>query len=141
MEPNDCQCHLDESGTYSHSLLQDYPSLSQINRQARDNNIHVIFAVPKSKNETYQMLSRGISGSAVGIIEKHDRSAVIELIQDEYKVIYWIIDTSILWAIIAFNCILIIIRIRNYNRLNFNNFVRFLGPFGPNSRTFNCSGN
>ncbi|XP_063976394.1 integrin beta-PS-like [Diachasmimorpha longicaudata] len=85
IEPNDGQCHLDSSGTYTHSLLQDYPSLAQINKQARDHNIHVVFAVPALKNETYQMLSRGIRDSAVGIIEKHDRSAVIQLMQDEYQ--------------------------------------------------------
>uniref|UniRef100_A0A0C9PS78 Integrin beta n=1 Tax=Fopius arisanus TaxID=64838 RepID=A0A0C9PS78_9HYME len=85
IEPNDCECHLDSSGTYSHSLLQDYPSLAQIRKQARERNIHIIFAVPATKNTTYQLLSESIQDSAVGIIEKDDRSAVIDLIRDEYK--------------------------------------------------------
>ncbi|XP_047349919.1 integrin beta-PS-like isoform X2 [Vespa velutina] len=29
VEPNDCQCHLDEEGYYSYSSLQDYPSIAQ----------------------------------------------------------------------------------------------------------------
>lgn len=30
IEPNDCKCHLDKKGFYTHSLLQDYPSISQV---------------------------------------------------------------------------------------------------------------
>lgn len=30
VEPNDCKCHLDNKGFYTHSLLQDYPSISQV---------------------------------------------------------------------------------------------------------------
>lgn len=30
IEPNDCKCHLDNEGFYTHSLLQDYPSISQV---------------------------------------------------------------------------------------------------------------
>lgn len=30
IKPNDGQCHLDQGGTYTHSTLQDYPSISQV---------------------------------------------------------------------------------------------------------------
>lgn len=30
IKPNDGQCHLDFGGTYTHSTLQDYPSISQV---------------------------------------------------------------------------------------------------------------
>lgn len=31
VKPNDGCCHLDKTGLYTHSTLQDYPSISQIN--------------------------------------------------------------------------------------------------------------
>lgn len=31
VKPNDGRCHLDEEGVYTHSSLQDYPSISQVN--------------------------------------------------------------------------------------------------------------
>lgn len=30
MKPNDGECHLNERGEYTHSVLQDYPSVSQV---------------------------------------------------------------------------------------------------------------
>jgi integrin beta 1 len=35
VKPNDGYCHLDKSGMYTHSTLQDYPSISQINLKVR----------------------------------------------------------------------------------------------------------
>ncbi|XP_057329990.1 integrin beta-PS-like isoform X1 [Microplitis mediator] len=85
IEPNDCQCHLDSKGFYSHSLLQDYPSISQINKKVGQHNIHIIFAVPSTRNHTYQLLSQSISGSAIGLVEKNDTVNVINLIKKEYE--------------------------------------------------------
>ena len=33
VKPNDGVCHLDAKGTYTHSVLQDYPSVSHINHK------------------------------------------------------------------------------------------------------------
>ena len=33
VKPNDGVCHLDAKGTYTHSILQDYPSVSHINHK------------------------------------------------------------------------------------------------------------
>ncbi|KAK0158280.1 hypothetical protein PV328_009304 [Microctonus aethiopoides] len=85
IEPNDCECHLDKEGTYTHSSLLDYPSISQINRIALKNNINIIFAVPQDVSKTYQRLSECISGSAIGVIKKNDTVNVINLIQKEYE--------------------------------------------------------
>lgn len=87
IEPNDCECHLDKEGTYTHSSLLDYPSISQINRIALKNNMNIIFAVPQDVSKTYQRLSECISGSAIGVIKKNDTVNVINLIQKEYEVI------------------------------------------------------
>ncbi|XP_044583271.1 integrin beta-PS-like isoform X1 [Cotesia glomerata] len=85
IEPNDCQCHLDNKGFYTHSLLQDYPSISQINRKVGQHNVHIIFAVPSTKNNTYQLLSQSLSGSSIGLVEKNDTINVINLIKKEYE--------------------------------------------------------
>ncbi|XP_026673834.1 integrin beta-PS-like isoform X2 [Ceratina calcarata] len=84
IEPNDCLCHLDEKGFYTHSLLQDYPSVSQINKIARERNINIIFAVIGKKNSTYQSLSQRISGSSIGTIERNSQN-VVALVSGEYE--------------------------------------------------------
>lgn len=114
VEPNDCMCHLDEKGFYSHSLLQDYPSISQvykislcmgysfteykfnyeniylsfqINRKAREHNINIIFAIPPNMIKIYNSLSRSISGSSTGTL-KDDSQNVVALVSSEYEVIH-----------------------------------------------------
>ncbi|KYQ55161.1 Integrin beta-PS [Trachymyrmex zeteki] len=96
VEPNDCKCHLDENGFYTYSLLQDYPSISQLNRKAREHNMNIIFAVPDHKNATYQRLSRSISGSSTGTLE-NDSQNVVALVSSEYEKLVdsvTIIDTA-----------------------------------------------
>ncbi|KAM0732640.1 Integrin beta-PS [Formica fusca] len=96
IEPNDCMCHLDEKGFYSHSLLQDYPSISQLNRKAREHNMNIIFAVPDHKIATYQRLSQSISGSSTGTLENESQN-VVALVSNEYEKLVdsvTIIDTA-----------------------------------------------
>ncbi|XP_020286322.1 integrin beta-PS-like [Pseudomyrmex gracilis] len=83
IEPNDCKCHLDNEGFYTHSLLQDYPSISQINRKAREHNINIIFAVA-DKDATYQRLSQRVSGSSTGTLD-NDSENVVALVRGEYE--------------------------------------------------------
>ncbi|XP_076668344.1 integrin beta-PS [Andrena cerasifolii] len=84
IEPNDGLCHLDQNGYYTHSLLQDYPSISQINRKAREQNMNIIFAVPHAQETTYSQLSQSIRGSSIGTIEK-DSQNVVALVSGEYE--------------------------------------------------------
>ncbi|KAK1136188.1 hypothetical protein K0M31_000753 [Melipona bicolor] len=84
IEPNDCLCHLDEKGFYTHSLLQDYPSVSQINRIAREHNMNVIFAVKSERKTTYELLSGSISGSSVETLQNNSKG-IVSLIRGEYE--------------------------------------------------------
>nr|XP_012225668.1 PREDICTED: integrin beta-PS-like [Linepithema humile] len=84
IEPNDCMCHLDKKGFYSYSLLQDYPSISQINRKAREHDINIIFAVSPDMIKIYNSLSRSISGSSTGTL-KDDSQNVVALVSSEYE--------------------------------------------------------
>ncbi|KAG7201582.1 hypothetical protein KM043_004327 [Ampulex compressa] len=84
VEPNDCLCHLDDKGFYSYSLLQDYPSISQINRKARENNMNIIFAVPRHISAVYELLSKSVSGSSIGTLES-DSQNVVSLVSGEYE--------------------------------------------------------
>ena len=45
VRPNDGECHLNETGFYTHSTLQDYPSISFVNYLAKQNSVSVIWAV------------------------------------------------------------------------------------------------
>ncbi|XP_015432904.1 PREDICTED: integrin beta-PS-like [Dufourea novaeangliae] len=84
IEPNDCLCHLDAKGFYTYSLLQDYPSVSQINKVAREHNVNIIFAVTAYYQELYRLLSKCISGSSIGTIDD-DSKNIVALISGEYE--------------------------------------------------------
>ena len=59
VKPNDGICHLDAKGTYTHSVLQDYPSVSHINHKGGNNSDprptfeSLIHACPKSCFESH----------------------------------------------------------------------------------------
>uniref|UniRef100_A0A1W7RAE7 Integrin beta n=1 Tax=Hadrurus spadix TaxID=141984 RepID=A0A1W7RAE7_9SCOR len=84
--PNDGNCHLDNNGLYTHSLYQDYPSLSQINKELAKKKINIIFAVPEEKTPLYELLSSHIEGSYTGKLVK-DSSNIVHLIEDQYNTI------------------------------------------------------
>ena len=83
--PNDGKCHLDRNGNYTHSSLQDYPSISQINSKVREHHINVIFAVTAQQQEVYKKLSSHIVGSSSSILS-NDSSNIVKLIAAEYSV-------------------------------------------------------
>ncbi|CAH1183024.1 unnamed protein product [Ceutorhynchus assimilis] len=91
VEPNDARCHLiNDTYTDEHALVYDYPSVSQINYVARENNINLIFAsVLKTKADRdhlknhYQAMSGAIENSKTGTLDV-DSDNVVNLISDIY---------------------------------------------------------
>lgn len=47
--------------------------------------MNIIFAVTSNRNETYQLLSRSIRGSSIGMIERNSKN-VVALVSGEYEV-------------------------------------------------------
>ncbi|XP_055910007.1 integrin beta-PS [Eupeodes corollae] len=84
IEPNDGHCHLDDNGLYTHSTIQDYPSISQINHHVKKNSINVIFAVTSTQINVYKQLSQHIEGSSSAVLSD-DSSNVVELVKEEYE--------------------------------------------------------
>ncbi|XP_065364687.1 integrin beta-PS-like [Calliphora vicina] len=84
IQPNDAECHLSSDGNYTHSVIQDYPSIAQINRVVKEHAINVIFAVTESHQSIYKKLSRNIEGSSTAILSE-DSSNVVDLVKDEYN--------------------------------------------------------
>ncbi|XP_030378014.1 integrin beta-PS isoform X2 [Scaptodrosophila lebanonensis] len=82
--PNDGECHLNSQGMYTHSIIQDYPSISQINQKVKQNAINIIFAVTQSQHSIYQKLSSHIEGSSSAILS-NDSSNVVDLVLQEYR--------------------------------------------------------
>ncbi|KAL7744460.1 hypothetical protein ACLKA6_001838 [Drosophila palustris] len=82
--PNDGECHLNGQGMYTHSIIQDYPSISQINQKVEQNAIKIIFAVTQNHYSSYQKLSGQIEGSTIAILS-NDSSNVVELVREEYS--------------------------------------------------------
>ncbi|KAG8227222.1 hypothetical protein J437_LFUL003428 [Ladona fulva] len=83
VKPNDCLCHLREN-EYTHSLLMDYPSISQINKVAEENNMIIIFAVVEKQEKIYKELSERITGSLTGKLTD-DSSNIVVLIKELYS--------------------------------------------------------
>lgn len=85
VKPNDGECHLDTRGEYTHSKLQDYPSISQVNLKVRQNTINVIFAVTAEQIHVYDRLKDNVEGASSGMLS-HDSSNVVELVREQYSV-------------------------------------------------------
>lgn len=76
---------MDEDGMYTHSTLQDYPSVLQLNNKMRENAINIIFAVTEPQQEAYKILMKIIDGAKVGLLTA-DSSNILELVEELYKV-------------------------------------------------------
>lgn len=83
--PNDGECHLDMAGSYTHSTIQDYPSISQINHKVKQNAINIIFAVTSQQINVYEKLSKHVEGSSSAVLS-NDSSNVVDLVREEYGV-------------------------------------------------------
>ena len=66
--PNDGHCHLNPSGYYDYSKVQDYPSIGQINHIAKEKSVNIIWAVTQFKFDLYETLSNHVFGSSAGVI-------------------------------------------------------------------------
>ncbi|GLV41732.1 myospheroid [Carabus blaptoides fortunei] len=85
VKPNDGLCHIDPYfQNYTHSSLQDYPSISQINLKVKENAINVIFAVTEEQIEVYRQLQAHIEGSSSGKLSA-DSSNVVDLVKEQYQ--------------------------------------------------------
>jgi Integrin, beta chain. len=85
VKPNDGECHLDTRGEYTHSKLQDYPSISQVNLKVRQNAINVIFAVTSEQIRVYNRLKDNVEGASSGVLSD-DSSNVVDLVREQYDV-------------------------------------------------------
>lgn len=95
IKPNDGECHLDSSGLYTHSSIQDYPSISQINMKVKQNAINVIFAVTESQIDVYRKLEEHIEGSSSGKLSG-DSANIVDLVKEQYEVRFkWRTKSSI----------------------------------------------
>ncbi|XP_034949317.1 integrin beta-PS [Chelonus insularis] len=83
IRPNDGLCHLDHTGLYTHSSLQDYPSISQINLKVKQNAINIIWAVTEEQISVYKRLTKHVEGSFAGKLS-NDSSNIVELIREQY---------------------------------------------------------
>ncbi|CAG9783687.1 unnamed protein product [Diatraea saccharalis] len=84
VQPNDGECHM-EDNSYTHSTLQDYPSISQINLKVKQHAINVIFAVTSEQISVYEELSKNIEGSSSGVLSE-DSGNVVELVREQYNI-------------------------------------------------------
>ncbi|KAL3280133.1 hypothetical protein HHI36_017637 [Cryptolaemus montrouzieri] len=85
IETNDAECHM-INNNYD-GLYNDYPSVSQLNYVAKENNINLIFATvktPYGDDKTYRKLSQEVENSKFDRLDEDSRN-VIKLVVDNYK--------------------------------------------------------
>jgi protocadherin alpha len=70
---------------YTHSTLQDYPSIFHLKQRVRENAINILFAVTEPQQEAYSLLSKNIDGAKVGHLTANS-SNILELVEEQYKV-------------------------------------------------------
>jgi len=83
VKPNDGECHTNERGEYTHGNILDYPSVSQINKVAKEENINIIFAVTSKQTRVYTELAKVIEGSSTGTLSENS-SNIVTLVKNEY---------------------------------------------------------
>ncbi|GJQ85656.1 hypothetical protein Trydic_g20204 [Trypoxylus dichotomus] len=86
VEPNDAACHM-VNNEYVKGLDLDYPSISQLNQIAKENNINIIFAVVDRGDyvyNVYRTLQENFENSGVGKLDESS-SNVVNLVYDNYK--------------------------------------------------------
>lgn len=84
VKPNDGECHM-ANHSYTHSVIQDYPSVAHINAKVKQTAINLIFAVTSGTINVYKELAKYIEGSS-SVELKSKSSNVVELIRDQYNV-------------------------------------------------------
>jgi integrin beta 1 len=82
-KPNDMKCYLNNN-TYDHSLIQDYPSVSQLNQMATSGKFRIIFAAPRSVKYEYEALATQILSARYAELKKD--SNIVEIIEKAYLV-------------------------------------------------------
>lgn len=85
--PNDMDCHLNSSKFYDHSLILDYPSVSQINKMATDGNFIIIFAALHNVEEEYVALASQITGAKYTKLKTE--SNILDIIKSAYLVSFY----------------------------------------------------
>lgn len=76
---------MNKEGYYTMSSELDYPSLGQINKQIREHKINMIFAVTSDQVDLYETLSKQVTGSSSGRLDK-DSANVVDLVRQQYDV-------------------------------------------------------
>lgn len=83
VQPNDRTCHLNGKGEYTHSLLQDYPSVGELSKVLKDNNLTTVFAATEDQVSLYQMLSGMLHSSSCSDMDTS--SNIVKIIVDPVK--------------------------------------------------------
>ncbi|XP_045105712.1 LOW QUALITY PROTEIN: integrin beta-PS-like [Portunus trituberculatus] len=81
--PNDMQCHLDSTGQYTYSKLQDYPSIGELQHALETVRVYTTFAVKEELLPVYSMLTSRLPHSDCGVI--NNSSDIVNLITNFAK--------------------------------------------------------
>uniref|UniRef100_A0A8W8MC73 Integrin beta n=1 Tax=Magallana gigas TaxID=29159 RepID=A0A8W8MC73_MAGGI len=100
LEPNDGLCHLDVNGRYIKSEMQDYPSVGQLIKKARENNMNVIFVFRGVNNTNirqgyYDGLARHFPGRIRNAFPLgFDSNDILSIIRDSYRTLHRTVKLS-----------------------------------------------
>ncbi|KAG6444042.1 integrin beta-PS-like [Manduca sexta] len=83
IKPNDMLCHLKEQ-KYEAEMAQDYPSVSKINKVAKQGKFGIIFAALAEVRDVYTLLAEQIVGAEYAELKKQ-KSNIVEIIIKAYQ--------------------------------------------------------
>ena len=79
---------MDEKGVYTHSTLQDYPPVSQINFKVKENSVNLIYAVTEEQLNIYNLLAQAVEDSSAGRLSNNSSNInIVELVHAQYEAI------------------------------------------------------
>ena len=79
---------MDEKGVYTHSTLQDYPPVSQINFKVKENSVNLIYAVTEEQLNIYNLLAQAVEDSSAGRLSNNSSNInIMELVHAQYEAI------------------------------------------------------
>ncbi|CAB3248238.1 unnamed protein product [Arctia plantaginis] len=83
IKPNDMKCHLDNDlYNETFALTYDYPSISQIDKVAREGQFIIVFATKESVSTEYNYLAKDIFGAKHAVLDFENDA--VKIIKDAY---------------------------------------------------------
>lgn len=85
LDRHDGGCHLDDNGFYTHDILLDYPSTTQMEESLTTHSIIPIFVADAGDDELYESLAKKLRSASVVVREAGRPDKLLNLFRETYR--------------------------------------------------------